>query len=251
MLSKNEIKYIQSLGHKKNRDEEAVFIAEGSKIVQELITGYAGQIIRLYATETFLSQNNTSALQQRVTAVSDTELERISQLQTPNQCLAVVEQLPAANLTKQQQWILALDAIRDPGNMGTIIRLADWFGVGTIVLSPDCADIYNPKVVQASMGSIMRVEFHVCPLAEFLSSSKLPVFAATLNGKDVTDVEFPKNGVLIIGNEAQGIGDEVLQAVTQQIKIPKFGGAESLNAAVATGILLWEMKRTPSSAKHS
>jgi RNA methyltransferase, TrmH family len=250
MLSKNEIKYIQSLGHKKNRDEEAVFIAEGSKIVQELLRGYAGQIVRLYATETFLLKNNTNALQQRVTAISDTELERISQLQTPNQCLAVVQQLPAADLTKQQHWILALDAIRDPGNMGTIIRLADWFGIETIVLSPDCADIYNSKVVQASMGSIMRVQFHVGKLAEFLSSSQLQVFAATLNGNNVTGFQFPEKGILVIGNEAQGISDDVLSKVTHQIKIPAFGGAESLNAAVATGILLWEMKRTsPASEK--
>jgi RNA methyltransferase, TrmH family len=245
MLSKNEIKYIQSLGHKKNRDEDGVFIAEGSKIVQELVIGYTGQIVRLYATETFIAQNSIDALQQRVTAVSETELERISQLQTPNQCIAIVKQLAAADLTKKQQWILVLDAIRDPGNMGTIIRLADWFGIETVVLSPDCADIYNPKVVQASMGSIMRVRCGIQSLNEFLSSSKLPVLAATLTGKDITNFQFPKSGILVIGNEAHGVGDDVLKMVTHQIKIPRFGAAESLNAAVATGILLWEMKRSP------
>lgn len=244
MLSKNEIKYIQSLGHKKNRDEEGVFIAEGTKIVQELIAGYAHQVVRLYATETFLAKNNTNALLQSVTAVSETELERISQLQTPHEALAIIRQFDEADLTKQQQWILALDAIRDPGNMGTIIRLADWFGIENIILSPDCADIYNPKVVQASMGSIMRVGFKEQPLQEFLSSSKIPVIAATLDGKELSSFKFPKSGVLIIGNEANGVGDQLLTMVTHKVSIPKFGHAESLNAAVATGILLWELKRS-------
>jgi RNA methyltransferase, TrmH family len=244
MLSKNEVKYIQSLGHKKRRDEERFFLMEGSKMVAELLTHYSSHIIRLYATETFFQQHPSANKIAQHYIVSEDELARISQLQTPNQALALLHYfdhpVPSLNST---EWTLALDGIRDPGNMGTIIRLADWFGIRTIICSPDCADIYNPKVVQATMGSIMRVSVHEKDLAVFLAEQELPVVGAVLGGKELSSFEFPKGGVLVIGNESTGIREEVSSLLTDKLMIPRFGEAESLNAAIATSIFLWELKR--------
>lgn len=245
MISKNEVKYIQSLGHKKRRDEERLFLVEGSKMVAELVKDYPGAIVRLYATETFYSNCAPAKNIPLHFVVTDEELARISQLQTPNQALALVHYFPQqeweASLT---EWTLVLDAIRDPGNMGTIIRLADWFGIKQIVCSPDCADIYNPKVVQATMGSIMRVTIIEKELTAFLSNQQLPVVGAVLGGKELASFQFPKAGILVIGNEANGIREEVIPLLTDALMIPRFGETESLNAAIATSIFLWELKRS-------
>lgn len=244
MLSKNEIKYIQSLGHKKRRDEERLFLMEGNKMVAELLAHYPSQIVRLYATETFFEQHPAAKKIQQHHIISEEELGRISQLQTPNQALALVHYFPEAAIElPSTEWTLALDGIRDPGNMGTIIRLADWFGIGTIICSPDCADIYNPKVVQATMGSIMRVTVVEKELAVFLKDQQLPVVGAVLGGKELSSFEFPKAGILVIGNESNGIREEVISLLTEKLMIPRFGEAESLNAAIATSIFLWELKR--------
>jgi TrmH family RNA methyltransferase len=244
MLSKNEIKYTQSLGHKKRRDEERLFLMEGSKMVAELLEQYSSQIVRLYATETFFQEhpNAKQILQHHI--VSEDELARISQLQTPNQALALVHYFPEQTFELQSnEWTLALDGIRDPGNIGTIIRLADWFGIQNIICSPDCADIYNPKVVQSTMGSIMRVTVYEKDLAAFLAEQQLPVFGAVLGGKELSSFEFPKGGILVIGNESNGIREDVITHLTEKLMIPRFGEAESLNAAIATSIFLWELKR--------
>ena len=244
MLSKNEIKYIQSLGHKKSRDAEGVFLAEGVKIATEFIQTLPGAIVRLYATAGFAEKARQKVKPELVTEVTEAELERISQLQTPNQVLIIARQFPDAELNEiTNEWILALDTIQDPGNMGTIIRIADWFGIRKIALSEGCADVCNPKVVQASMGSILRIRVKEVDLPGYLSSVQVPVLAAALGGTDVSDYVFPEAGILVIGNEGKGISAEVMKHVTQQISIPSFGAAESLNAAVATGILLWELKR--------
>jgi RNA methyltransferase, TrmH family len=244
MLSKNEVKYIQSLGHKKRRDEERVFLMEGSKMVAELLTHYSSQVIRLYATETFFQQHPAAKNITQHYIVSEDELARISQLQTPNQALALLSYFdyPPPEL-HSTDWTLALDGIRDPGNMGTIIRLADWFGIRTIICSPDCADIYNPKVVQATMGSIMRVSVYEEELAGFLADQQLPVVGAVLGGKELSSFAFPKAGILVIGNESIGIREDVISLLTDKLMIPRFGEAESLNAAIATSIFLWELKR--------
>lgn len=244
MLSKNEIKYIQSLGHKKRRDEERLFLMEGNKMVAELLEQYPSQIERLYATETFFVQHPAARQIQQHHIISEDELARISQLQTPNQALALLNYFPEKEPElHSNEWILALDGIRDPGNMGTIIRLADWFGIRTIICSPDCADIYNPKVVQATMGSIMRVTVVEKELAVFLANQQLPVVGAVLGGKELSSFEFPKAGILVIGNESNGIREDVISLLTDKLMIPRFGEAESLNAAIATSIFLWELKR--------
>lgn len=241
MLSKNEIKYIQSSGHKKTRDEDGVFIAEGTKIVKEVLTDCPQQLIKLYALPSFFEENGLQADGEQFIEITETELERISQLQTPQQALALVRQLkPSAVDSITGGWVLALDAIRDPGNMGTIIRIADWFGISHIICSPDCVEIYNPKVVQASMGGVLRVQFITGDLKELLSQCPKPIVAATLHGQNVQEFTFPDSGTLLIGNEARGVDASLLSQVTAQVSIPSFGQAESLNAAVATGILVWE-----------
>lgn len=244
MLSKNEVKYIQSLGHKKRRQEERLFIAEGSKMVAEFIKEKPELVSRLYATEEFFQQHPEAIGITGKTVVSTDDLQRISQLQTAHEALAVVHYFTEVEIDViEKGQVLALDGIRDPGNMGTIIRLADWFGIDTIVCSPDCADIYNSKVVQATMGSIMRVDIVEKELSAFLKKQTVPVIGAVLGGEELSSFRFPDDALVVIGSEATGISEEVSSLLTHRLTIPRFGQAESLNAAVATGIFLWEMKR--------
>jgi TrmH family RNA methyltransferase len=244
MLSKNEVKYIQSLGHKKRRDEERLFLVEGNKMLAELIEQNVEQIVRLYATETFYNNHPSAKQLNEHFIVTEEELMRISQLQTANQALAIVRYFSQKDWNPSVEgWTLALDGIRDPGNMGTIIRLADWFGIRQIVYSPDCADVYNPKVVQASMGSIMRVNLIEKDLSLFLADQSTPIAGAVLGGESLHDFDFPSTGILVIGNESTGIRADVLPFLTKKLTIPGFGKAESLNAAIATSIFLWELKR--------
>ncbi len=238
MLTKLKIKYIQSLGHKKFRDEEGVFIAEGPKLVAELLQACPDRITGLYALPEWIGQHAHAG--PAAVEVQPHELEKITQLATPNQVLAVVKQFdPPASAPVRGQLVLALDTIQDPGNLGTIIRIADWFGIRQIVCSRDCADCYNPKVVQSTMGSISRVGILYTDLEKWLSGEGQPViYAAALEGQDVNAVGHVKEGVLVIGNESKGISPQVFEKVTHRITIPRIGQAESLNAAVATGILL-------------
>lgn len=245
MLSKNEVKYIQSLHHKKGRVREGVFIAEGRKLVLELLQYRPGWLLRLYATPAFFAQwgNQPDGVTYR--EVTETDLERITFLQTPQEVLAVVQQPPPPPVPLPQTgWVLALDGIRDPGNLGTLIRLADWFGLAGIYCSPDCVEPWNPKTVQASMGSIFRVPIAVGLLQDVLAAESRPAVAAGLSGTLLQQFSFPQTGILVIGNEGQGIRPEVLENITQQVHIPQFGRAESLNAAMAAGIILWEIMRT-------
>lgn len=241
MLSKNEIKDIQSLGHKKSRDADGLFVAEGPKIVAELLETQKHNIVCIYATEAWFALHAAGNVP--VKQISQFELERISQLATPHEVVAVVKQFVLPPIEKKRGWTIVLDGIRDPGNLGTIIRLADWFGIKQIVCSEDTAECYNPKVVQASMGSIGRVHVYYENLEQLLSSSTLPVYAAHLAGKDVRNISFPGDGMLLIGNEAVGIRSSLVSHVKEKIMIPRIGNAESLNAAVAAGILLWELRR--------
>ena len=238
MLSKTQFKYIQSLGHKKYRDEEDLFIAEGPKILKELLSSKNTSIRQIYAVDSWIKNN--PAVRDGVTEITDQELERISQLKTPNQVLTVAEKIKWEDVLHLKNNIsLVLDSIQDPGNFGTIIRLADWFGIKQVICSTDCADIYNPKVVQASMGSITRVRVEDTDLLSFLNDNKgIKIFAAKLDGSDVTKMEKLKEGFIIIGNESKGISKEIANLPSENITIPRKGGAESLNAAVATGIIL-------------
>ncbi len=242
MLSKTEIKYIQSLAHKKSRDLEDVFLLEGKKMVEEVLSEFPHLIIRLYGTASFYEDANLKPDTVKYLLITETELERISQLQTPHAALAIIKKSPASKLDNSH-WVIALDAIRDPGNLGTIIRIADWFGIKQILCSPDCTDVYNPKTVQASMGSVLRVQIIEGDLKELLPQSSQPVYAATLGGIAAQKISFEQKGTLLIGNEARGVADDLLKFVTTEVSIPSFGDAESLNAAVATGILLWEINR--------
>lgn len=242
MLTKLKIKYIQSLGHKKFRDEEGVFIAEGPKLVAELLQECPDRITELYALPEWVAQMPAGGPEP--VAIQAQELERISQLATPNQVLAVVKQFDTPDAAPARgQLVLALDTIQDPGNLGTIIRIADWFGISRIVCSRDCADCYNPKVVQSTMGSISRVDILYTDLEKWLAQEGQPViYAAALEGQAVNLTGHVKEGVLVIGNESKGISPAVVEKITRRITIPRIGRAESLNAAVATGILLSHMR---------
>ena len=237
MLSKKEIKDIQSLSHKKFRDELNWFVAEGPKVVGELIELVPQQIEKVFAVKEWMEANQSLIQKVNVVEVNKVELERLSHLQTPNQVLALIKKLPskkpgATSLT------LYLDTIQDPGNFGTIVRIADWFAVKNIVCSSGCADLYNLKVVQSTMASIARVNVYYDEGNDWLKEQNVPVFAATLNGTSLYEHSKIDKGILIIGNESKGISEGILQFSTEQITIPGKGEAESLNAAVATGIIL-------------
>jgi len=237
MLSKNEIKDIQSLSQKKFRDELKLFIAEGPKIVGELIELIPHQIEKIYAIEEWMKNRKSSVQTIEMIEISSVELAKLSQLQTPNQVVAIIRKKeskkPDASL-----FTLYLDTIQDPGNFGTIIRIADWFGIKDIVCSSGCVDLYNPKVIQSTMASMARVNVFYDEDDEWLKDQTVPIFAATLKGTILYEHEKTKEGVLIIGNESKGIRSEILQYAKEKVTIPKKGGADSLNAAVATGIIL-------------
>jgi TrmH family RNA methyltransferase len=239
MLGKSKTKYIQSLGQKKARDEEGLFIAEGPRIIAELLAENRTPVREIYALQSWTDEHASKTNGIAITVITEDELGRISQLSTPNQILALVEKGAEPILRPISKVTLVLDGIQDPGNLGTIIRIADWFGIDQIICSPDCADQYNPKVVQATMGSIARVQLQYTDLVSWLSPYKnIPVYAAALNGKDIAAVPVMKEGVIIIGNESKGIRPQVMELAIERITIPKKGKAESLNAAVAAGIIL-------------
>jgi TrmH family RNA methyltransferase len=241
MLSKNEVKYIQSLRHKKSRDDEGVFIAEGPKMMHELMANDF-EIVKAYSLPEWLERNQQT--KGVVTEVVLSDLERITNLKTPNEVLVIAKK-KAFNYEPviPGQFTLLLDGIQDPGNMGTIIRIADWFGVTQVVASESSVELYNPKVVQATMGSICRVNVWYKKVEDWLAKVSVPVYGALLDGKSIYEVDTATEGVLVIGNESRGISEEVLRLISQPVTIPKIGGAESLNAAVATGIILSHMRR--------
>jgi RNA methyltransferase, TrmH family len=234
MLSKNEAKYIQSLYHKKTREAEGVFVVEGVKIVEELLASDY-DVKKIYATEEWKKSIDTST---EIIQVTGDELQRISGLQTANKVLAIAMQKQIAKHQFKGRITIVLDGIQDPGNMGTIIRIADWFGVKQIIASDDTVELYNPKVLQSSMGSFIRVGVWYGDIVEELKKANVPVYGALLDGKNVFEMQKVNEGLLVIGNESKGLSEEVIQLISQPITIPRFGGAESLNAAVATGIIL-------------
>ena len=238
MLIKSQVKYIQSVSHKKLRDAEEVFVAEGPKLINELLS--AGlPLLQLYAVKEWIAEHGRQ-LTSAVTEITQSELERISHLQTPNQVLGIFKKpVVTASRPARNTLSLMLDTIQDPGNLGTIIRCADWFGITQVFCSVDCADAYSPKVVQSTMGSIARVEVVYGDLVTLLKTEpELPTYAAVLNGTGLRQLPPIKEGVLIIGNESKGISADLLALCRNKITIPRHGQAESLNAAVATGIIL-------------
>lgn len=241
MISKSDIKYIQSLAHKKFRDEERLFIVEGVKMVEELISSASDNIDRVFATKNWVERQLPNTVVNKLTVViEEHELAKISQHKTPNEVLALVKFPKFQNeYNTDNKLTLVLDQIQDPGNLGTIIRTCDWFGINQIVCSLDTVDNYNPKVIQSAMGSILHVEVIYKSLPTFLSTVQdIPIYAAVLNGKSIHDIAIAKPSLLLIGNESNGISKEVLAFATEKITIPKLGQAESLNAAIASGIII-------------
>jgi RNA methyltransferase, TrmH family len=239
MLGKKVLKDIESLRLKKFRDETRTFVAEGPKLVEELMEAAPQQVMHVLALEEWAKGKSG------VQVVSETELARLSSLKTPNQVVAVLKQFDSKE-PDASGFTLYLDTIQDPGNLGTIVRIADWFGVNDIVCSIGCADLYNPKVVQATMASIARVNVFYDKEENWLQKQSVPVYAASLNGQSL--YSFPKttSGILLIGNESKGLRRELLSLATNLVTIPRKGGAESLNAAVATGIILSHLTPGPS-----
>lgn len=241
MVSKNQIKRITSLQQKKFRKLEQLFVVEGVKGVQELLDSNF-ELVELYTTNTQLFAIDSS----KVHAITSAELQKISSLTTPNTCLALFK-IPEGKTFEENGLIVAVDDVRDPGNLGTIIRLCDWFGIKTLYCSEESVDVYNPKVVQATMGSISRVNVVYGDLSAFLSKTKLPIFGTFMDGKNIYKELLPNEGIIVMGNEANGISKSIEELVTHRIAIPRFGdlqATESLNVATATAVVLSEFKRS-------
>ena len=241
MFSKSQIKFINSLSQKKYRLRHQLFLVEGKKAISELLQSSI-KLHSLYTTEDIFD-----APRDQTNIISEADLKKISRLSTPQTALAVFH-IPEAKRPAAEGLVVALDEIQDPGNLGTIIRLCDWFGIKNLVCSGGTVDCFNPKVVQATMGSIARVNIYYTDLPKFLKEVQagIAIFGAFLEGKNVYRQELPSEGVLVMGNEANGVSSEVAQFVTEKILIPQFGQeqkTESLNVATATAILLSEFRR--------
>lgn len=240
MVSKSQIKLITSLEQKKNRTKSGLFIVEGKKGISEILNS------TLELDSLFTTGENFSAPRSKIHLIHEAELKKISRLKTPQSALALFK-IPKENTPVIKNLVVALDGIRDPGNLGTIIRLCDWFGIETLLCSSDTVDCYNPKVVQASMGSITRVAITYLDLELILKDHMdQPLIGTFLKGENIYTTQLPKNGILILGNEANGISGEVEKMVSQKLNIPRFGksqSTESLNVATATAILLSEFRR--------
>ena len=238
ILSNNHQKLITSLSQKKYRQKHQLFIAEGVKVVRELLkSSFELEII-------FSTDHEFSSLDCFV-QVSDQELKKISSLKTPNKVLALFK-IPSQKKINSSGLIVALDTVNDPGNLGTIIRLCDWFGVEQLVCSKDTVDCYNSKVVQATMGSLTRVSISYLNLPEYLQTVSLPIFIADMDGVNIHKAKLPASAVLVIGNEANGVSETLKQLVSNKISIPRYGNSnqvESLNVATATAVLLNEFRR--------
>ncbi len=251
MLSKNQLKFINSLKQKKFREEHQLFIAEGKKIVIELLQSSI-TVKQILATSSFL-RNHKIEKGIEFFEVKESELERISSLSTSNEVIAVCE-IPKNELNTnslKNKLTLVLDEIKDPGNLGTIIRIADWFGIETIICSENSVDAFNPKVVQATMGSITRIKIFYTDLVAFLkNNNQQNIYGALLEGENIYTKKLADNGLIVIGNESKGISAEVQKYISDKINIPSFshfkenkGEAESLNAAIATAIICSEFRR--------
>jgi len=238
MLSKTVIAYIQSLKDKKFRQKYQTFVVEGAKIAMELLKS-DWEIENLYCTNAFQLEHQTLMNKKAISAdiIESWELKKISNAVTTTEVLAVVKMQSVELPAIANQWTLVLDGIQDPGNMGTILRTADWFGIRQVIASDDCVDIFNPKVVQSSMGSFLRVAINYTSLTTFLPNQTVPIYGALLKGKNLEQVEFQQQGILIMGNEGNGIRSEIANFIQNPITIPKYGNSESLNVAVATGII--------------
>jgi TrmH family RNA methyltransferase len=238
MLTKNQQKLIKSLHEKKNRTELGLFLVEGEKSVSELLKSDFEIEILLTTIEFFDKYGESIRDKSKIyEIVNQSEIEKVSAFETNDSVLAVVRQKENKD-TEKKGLILVLDEIKDPGNLGTIIRMSDWYGVSKIIASKNTVDFYNPKVITASMGSFTRTNIFYTDLNDYLSKTKLPIYGAFLEGENVHNIDYPKDGILIMGNESNGISKEVEKLVKEKITIPSYGKTESLNVAIATAIIL-------------
>jgi TrmH family RNA methyltransferase len=242
MLSKAKIKFIKSLQLKKYRKQEQCFVVQGAKSVQELIASDF-EVVTVLGTPDFLSVHRPSG-KVEVIEVTEKDLTGLSEFQSNDTALAVARVKPNDRVEVHAgEFALALDDIRDPGNLGTIIRTADWFGITKIIASIETADVYNPKVISSTMGSFTRVEIYYTDLENYFANVKQKVYGAYLNGSDVHQVNFGKEGLILIGNESHGISPALEKYVTDKITIPRYGKAESLNAGIATAVICDNVRR--------
>ena len=238
MISKSQIKYIKGLSLKKNRIKKQCFIVEGEKCLAELLNS-SFEIVELFALKDWIDENK--AVSDKIQVVSFNELERISNLKSPNKVVAVVKIKKQEIIQQKSAIILVLDDINDPGNLGTIIRMCDWFGVKQIMCSENTVDIYNPKTVQSAMGSLFRVNIVYADLSTYLAKVTTPIYGAYMDGENVKDIEINQKAHLVMGNEANGISEKAEKYISKRVAIKNIGGnTESLNVAVATSILLHE-----------
>lgn len=246
MISRKVAKYIKSLQQKKHRKIEKAFIVEGAKSVIELLNSNF-KITTVYATPVFLKDEKQLIFDPKntfeVVEASEHELASMGTYQSNNAAIAIAEMKPNQPLSFSNGFAFALDRINDPGNLGTIIRIADWYGIENVICSDDCADRYNPKVIAASMGSFTRVNLFYTNLEDYLKVTRFPVYGAYLNGENVHRKKFNDEGILLMGSEAQGINAGLEKYVTHKISIPAFGRAESLNVGVATAVICDNIRR--------
>ncbi|NOH78666.1 RNA methyltransferase [Vibrio sp. RE86] len=241
MISKNQLKLLRALGQKKQRKAHGLFLVQGEKNVLELANSSL-TVKQIFATQEFLAENSNELNAFECIEASLDDLTKASTLVSNNAAIAVVE-IPSVETPKAEGLMIALDGVSDPGNLGTIIRVADWYGIKHIVASTDCADPYNPKTISATMGSFGRVTVSQLDLPSYLEQSNLPVYGAFLEGESVHKTEFAAEGILLMGSESHGVREQAAKFVTDKITIPAFGGAESLNVAMATGIILDNLRR--------
>lgn len=240
-ISKNQLKLIRALGQKKQRKQQGLFLVEGEKNVLELLSSDL-ETTQIFATAEFLTQQQAVLQGYDCVEASLDDLTKASSLVTNNAAVAIVK-IPKVTAPKAADFMIALDGVSDPGNLGTIIRLADWYGIKHIVASLDCADPYNPKTIRATMGSFARVQVSLVDLPRYLQQSDLPIYGAFLEGDNLHRCQFSAQGILLMGSESHGVRPEAEALVTDKITIPAFGGAESLNVAMATGIILDNYRR--------
>lgn len=241
MISKNQLKLIRQLGQKKYRKQFNQYLVQGEKNVLELLNSPL-KVTDVFATQSFIDNNQSAYPQTHFITADEEQLTKVSTLVSNNAAIAIVD-MPKADLPNMNGLILALDGVSDPGNLGTIIRVADWYGIKHIVTSTDSADAYNPKTISATMGSFVRVSVSQVELPEYLQTLNLPIYGAFLDGESVHKTQFSGEGVLLMGSESHGIREACAGLVTDKITIPAFGEAESLNVAMATGIILDNFKR--------
>ncbi|QXP55927.1 RNA methyltransferase [Cellulophaga sp. HaHa_2_95] len=239
MVGKSQIKLIKSLQLKKNRIQHQLFVVEGLKTIQELLKS-SFEVYKVLSTDASFVTDHEEISE----LISAADLKKMSSLNTPNGYLGVFK-MSKVGAIQLNDWIVAVDTVQDPGNLGTIIRLCDWFGIKNLVCSTTTVDCYNPKVIQATMGSITRVNITYLDLSEFLRASELPIYGAFMDGEKVYNSAISSKGILVMGNEANGISSEIAAYISKRISIPQFGDqtAESLNVATATAILLNEIRR--------